>query len=242
MKKLKERPIPNLAPIETATNIEEIDAFNKSDHIQAALYFMESGDYLFRWRQDKVIQQKTVTSPDVAAAFTQSEVDSGWLPSGILRHGHAAGGAWAILEIPPARREVTILNPGNSIKTLSIVFPRLIMLGMEKTYWLFAVNDLPDPGSRIAYHAPFANVYGDHHICWGNNIPPEAGISTMQNAWKMFIETPFNSDLATDKSKHYPANILVAWERYQEELRYPMTDLVLLQTPINEVVNRILRR
>ena len=57
---------------------------------EAELYFLPGGHYLFRRRSAAGVTSKFVTAPDVAAAFTGQEMDSGWLPPGVMRIGRHA--------------------------------------------------------------------------------------------------------------------------------------------------------
>ena len=68
----------------------------------------------------------------------------------------------------------------------------------------------------MLYHAPLPNVYNDGKLCFGTNTPPdlnrgeEVGKSTaqlLQEAWEMFIGSPFNGHLAQDKSKTHPTDV-----------------------------------
>jgi hypothetical protein len=58
---------------------------------EAALCFLRQGHYLFRWQDETgPTGSKFVTADYQAAAFANSERNSGWLPPGIVRAGDAS--------------------------------------------------------------------------------------------------------------------------------------------------------
>lgn len=220
-------------------SLSETDPFENSPIISAALYFMASGDYLFRWKDGTRINQKCLAAPDVTAAFSGTEVDSGWMPAGILRHGYGARGPWAALEIPPTRQQITMIQPDGKEKMISVVFPRLLMIGLDKTYYLTALDSPFKPNGKV-YMAPFTNIYSDHRICWGSNMPMTAGAETMQKAWRLFIELPFNGDLANGKSVAHTHDIRTAWRKYSKAEEWPVNDLVVLRVTADQLIRNII--
>ncbi len=216
------------------------DPFDKTDFIHAGLYFLASGDYLFRWKDNGRVNQKCLTAPDVSAAFTKTEIDSGWVPAGIMRHGYGDRGPWAVLAIPPAREEITLLKPGGESETLSVMFPHLVMVGIDKVYYLVAMDGAFAPNNK-ACMAPFTNIHPDHKICWGTNVPPAAGVQSMMKAWRMFIELPFNGDLASGKSMRHDRDIRTAWGKFSRKHQWPVTDLVPTRQTVDAIIQNILR-
>jgi hypothetical protein len=58
---------------------------------EAALYFLPQGHYLFCWQEEAGLTgSKFVTVDDLAAAFSNSERDTGWLAPGIVRAGYGS--------------------------------------------------------------------------------------------------------------------------------------------------------
>ncbi|BCY18663.1 hypothetical protein hrd7_25120 [Leptolinea sp. HRD-7] len=217
------------------------NTFEKNSAIKAVLYFMESGDYIFKWKEDGRISHKCLAAPDVSAAFSKSEIDSGFIPSGVIRHGYGTNGPWAVLEIEPAREEITLINPGGNPETISVMFPRLMMVGAGKDYYLVALTDPFIVPEAKAFRAPFTNVHPDHRICWGLNNPPVAEVSNMKKAWRLFIESGFNADLAAGKSRQFDNDIRKAWKKYSKKPAWPITDLMPARETVGSIIKDILR-
>ena len=77
-------------------------------YASGALYFLDSGDFLLRYRMEQSNQDcpapegngKFVTVRDVQAAFGGAEVDTGWIQHGIIRCGYCAQGDWFVYAAP----------------------------------------------------------------------------------------------------------------------------------------------
>jgi len=194
---------------------------------EAELYFMPGGHYLFRRRSAAGVTSKFVTAPDVAAAFTGQEMDSGWLPPGMMRVGRHALGSWYVYTAPAQRARLALTAP-EGVLDIEIPIPRTVLVGCGENCYLAALcEDHFNPDARL-YHAPFPNLYNELRICWGDNTPPEVDFQSASKVWKLFFDAPFNGHLAGGKSQAYPDDVrrqLLALAGSKRR-RYPERDLV----------------
>lgn len=246
------------------TNLDTCnDDIFHSNSVRGALYFLNSGDYLFRWREEATygsiigrIRTKCLAAPDVNAAFSHNEIDSGWMPAGIRRYGYGPVGRWCVFSIPAGRVGITLLNPPITLsrestqsasslqeggeKWLEICTPELVLLGMGKKYFLFAINGPFSPDQPV-YHAPFPNVYDHGEICFGENHTPEIEPGNMDAAWRLFIDTPFNADLVNGKSVSGKDDVRTSLMRFARRRSYPVTDLIPYHNTIGEMIEYLIR-
>jgi hypothetical protein len=207
---------------------------NKS--VNAALYFLESGHFLFRSKSGNTSTSKTLAMPDVAAAFTGKDFDSGPIPSGIKRFGTCPKGEWALLVVESRRVEIS-LDYSGEIKTAEVIIPDTALLGIGTEYAIFALG----PDGRV-YSPPFPNVNRSGGICFGSNKVLQAKMDNMEKMWRLFFESPFNNHLANNKSKKYPADVRDMLLEVQEQgISYPLSDLNLEESSIDQVLNSRLR-
>lgn len=200
----------------------------------AALFFLDSGHYLFRRVEDGKETSKFVTSVDVAAAFSMKEIDTGWLPAGIVRCGQNANGPWFIYSTPPQKVKIILEKAAANGDDISLVVPapRLVLLGCGNSYWLAAMRERHFDADAEILEAPFPNVYLGGNICWGSSTPPEAQPENARKVWDLFFESHFNGDLKEKKSKKYPKDIrsqLAALDGRQARV-YPTLDLCSMDT------------
>jgi hypothetical protein len=219
--------------MKTQPNTPETFAF------EAALYFLE-GHYLFKYPGPDKLTSKFISHADVVSAFSKEQVDTGWLPTGILRTGHGRKGSWFVYAAPP--QAITHNFPGNQ---LTLPIPATVLVGVGKTYCLWALKGAVTPGSRL-FNAPFPNVHGDGRICWGSNPVREAEPGIAPAAWGLFFSSPFNRDLVQGKSKSFPEDIAEQLTNLAATgaRKYPLSDLVPYHdsrgsNTLEEVVERL---
>jgi hypothetical protein len=195
--------------------------------VEAELLFLKSGDYVFR-SHERGKTAKFVTARDVAAAFTQKEDDSGWMPAGVVRSGFLAKGPMFVYSAPAQMVQVTLVNLRPEPFVIEIPAPRTVLLGVGRTYWLWAVKSKIFEADADAFHAPFPNVYGDGKVCWGDTQPPEADAGKSRKIWELFFSTAFNDHLANGKSTTENSDVRRVLVRLAEEgkKKYPEEDLV----------------
>ena len=228
-------PLPAMNDLIAAPPAPEFNA-------EAELYFLPGGHYLFRRRSAAGVMSKFVTAPDVAAAFTGQEMDSGWLPPGVLRIGQHARGPWYVYSAPAQRLRLALTTP-EGIQEIEIPIPRTVLIGYGESCYLAALReDHFDPTARLC-HAPFPNLYNELRICWGDNTPPEVNIQSAAKTWKLFFDAPFNGHLTGGKSQAYPDDVrrqLLALA-VSKRRRYPARDLVETRFTINSLLDALQR-
>ena len=202
----------------------------------ASLHFLYSGHYLFRYQEDGREASKFVTSPDVAAAFSMKEIDSGWLPAGMVRWGVNAGGPWFVYSTPGQKVKLSL----DDDITLTVPAPRLVLVGSGTLYWLAATTTQHFEADAFAYLAPYPNVYQDGKICWGTNSPPEATPENVRKVWDLFWTAPFNADLAGKKSKAHSKDVRDQLRALAEKpvRSYPKSDLISMNISIEFLVEK----
>jgi hypothetical protein len=202
----------------------------------AALYFLDSGDYLFKEYDGKQGMTKFVTSADVAAAFAHHEIDLGWLPAGVARCGYNAQGAWYVYSAPMQKVQVILGD-----ESLIVPIPRTVMLGIGRTYYLLAQKGWYFYPQGEAFHAPFPNVHPNGKVCWGQNTPPEAKPEEARRVWELFFKTPFNGDLAAHKSMRNQQDVRITLREASTGKHYPGGDLISMKEKTDCLIERALR-
>lgn len=195
--------------------------------VLASLHFLPGGHYLFR-QTFPVAVSKFVTATDVAAAFLHQEVDTGWMPAGIVRYGQEIKGSWFVYS-PPTQKVTITLVPvanGETEQTITIPAPRLVLIGAGGEYYLWAIKTSHFEHQAVMYNAPFPNLYPDGKICWGNNKPPAVDPKTARKTWELFFESPFNNHLASGKSETHHNDVRSLLRSLDGKGKFPAADLV----------------
>ena len=199
------------------------------------LYFI-GGQLLFEHHNGQGGVVRKCLSPDAARqAFTRQRTDSGWLSPHTIRHGENERGPWVLQRYEPAAYRLILEDPlpvqGQSmpLHTLQVWLPGMVFLGIQKRYFLWTYRTWKQQATTL-YHAPVPNVDTKGQICYGQLRPPIAAVETIDQAWTLFWNSPFNRDLASDKSRQYPDCILTLLATlHQHELAqlapYPESDL-----------------
>jgi len=210
----------------------------------AALYFLP-GQYLFETFGENRQSLKALSSVQVTRAFRDLQTDTGWLDRRVLRYRETADGNAILSYLPAGVRTITVTFPGDSLETLTLPLPTLILLGKGRDYYLWAAS-----GSNVTRNtrlavAPLPNI-GGGKICFGKNEVPDTHPSTISTVWKLIFDAPFNGDhstgrcqtendvrdllekLAADNVKKFPSPQLImssstvedAWASIVERTRY----------------------
>ena len=185
----------------------------KSTKPDAVLYFI-GGQLLFEHHNAQGAVVRKCLSPQAARhAFTRQHTDSGWLSPHTIRYGESERGPWLLQRFEPARYRITLEDAipvhgqETPLRSLQVWLPGMVFLGSHKDYYLWTYRTWKGVETTL-YHAPIPNVHPNGHICFGQNRPPIAAAVTIDKAWNLFWQSPFNHDLASDKSRQCPASIL----------------------------------
>lgn len=177
------------------------------------LYFI-GGQLLYEHHNKHgAVVRKCLSLEAARHAFTQQQTDSGWLSPRTIRFGENERGPWLLQRYEPTRYRITldeaILVHGqtNPLQTLTVWFPGMLFLGSHKDYYLWSYRTWKGDATTL-YQTPIPNVHPNGHICFGQNRPPLAQTHTIDQAWNLFWQSPFNHDLASDKSRQHPDSVL----------------------------------
>jgi hypothetical protein len=196
---------------------------NPNDPI-AVLEFMPTGMYRFKDLRHGEEQDKYVAAPVVAAAFTQTEHDSGWLPNNVLRTGYCAGGQFYVYFIPKGTHKITLIH-NEKPKILHIPLPSFVMVGVGNTHRLAALKEKAFSLDAETFFPPLPNSWDRGDICWGSNTPPKVRAENAEATWQLFIGSPFNNHLSENKIAGFKSacDFLIALNGKQ---RFPFSKLI----------------
>jgi PRTRC genetic system protein B len=200
-----------------------------ADHAQyeAALLFTR-GQYVLYYHSGVELICKGLSAQTLRAAFVEEPVDSGWLPEGVVRWGSGPAGTFMVKYIPPGKQHLHLStqNPAEPL-IIAPMLPALVFAGVQSTYYVWALSTIScDPQAPLC-HAPLPNVYPDGHICFGSNRPPMVSWETLDEAWRLFLDSPFNADMVQGKSQAFPGDVRrqLAAVASSEVSHYPQDDL-----------------
>lgn len=212
---------------------EQLLVVDKLPRIQLNIY--DDHVILTRREQSRRGRWRTYTSYPVSPlgvvqALAKLPASTGLLPEGVLGTGLIGGKPFYVVLIPPQVATIPVAEGYEKTVEHTIPLPPLIWAGYLGNYRIFALPQTAYPSTpslRLA-RAPFANVYGDGSICWGDaDRPPQAAPSTMLPALELFLTgSRFNEHLANGKSQQWPGNILAAYPHLDPAQSYPLDDLV----------------
>ena len=208
----------------------------------AALLFICGDQYLFRYRvRDGGVAYKFVSSASVRAAFAEETIDTNWLPSNARRWGIGKHGEWIVITYPPQRHRFSFEQEdgGEETTTLDVPMPPLAFFGYGQRYYLGAFKDAELKADTNLFAAPLPNIDANGAICFGGNVVPKASAKTIQEAWRIFLESPFTNHSVNGKSHKYPDDVREQLMRLAEgrRRRYPLADLVSLNRTANMVID-----
>lgn len=208
------------------------------NNIIAELQFLTNGMYRFKNYRKGQRQDKFVTALDAAAAFTQSDHDSGWMPAGLKRSGYCAKGQYYVYFTPAAKTKITVVS-GSEAHVLNIPLPSMVMLGIGNSHYLAAIKEKTFSRDALTCIPPLPNVYdNDARICWGSNTPLPASVESAGKSWRLFIESNFNNHLSENKIQNFTGSLLEFLIALNNKQRFPMSEL----RPMNNYNTRTVER
>jgi PRTRC genetic system protein B len=207
----------------------------------AALLFLCGDQYLFRYRaKDNTVAYKFVSSAAVRAAFAEEAIETNWLPDSTRRWGIGKRGEWIVITYPPQKHRFTFVCDEHDRKTLTleIPMPALAFLGYEQRYYLWAFKEDVLSGNTNLCTAPLPNVDSNGAICFGSNLVPKASARNIEEAWRLFLASPFTNHSTNGKSLKYPNDVRRQLLQLANARRrsYPLNDLVSLNRSANAVI------
>jgi hypothetical protein len=191
----------------------------------ASLIFYD-GQFEFQRYENETTTTKFLSPADVAAAFRYTPIDSGWISSEIIRMGQVKAQNFAVAWFSPKSYKCTFLSRRNIPREETIPLPGLLFAGKSTNYAIWATSKHFSPTKSILYRVPLPNVHINAGICWGKNKPPECTAKSLREAFALFMHSPFNNDLVTDKSRKYPRDIYARLSELENKKSYAIKDLV----------------
>lgn len=194
--------------------------------LEAAI-FVTNGTYVYKRKVSDhplAFEYKCLSPETLQRAFHIERLDTGWLPSGVVRCGASTAGEWTVLFVPPAQHAIALQETG----TVPVPLPGMVMVGVGSDYRLWALSTKQFEPEATGYHVPLPNVYDNGRICWGTNRPPIASPQVITKAWALFITSPFNGDLVYGKSRRHYSDVrqqLIALSKRRRKT-YPANDLL----------------
>lgn len=194
---------------------------------------------------------KCVSPAAVRSAFSQELLDTGWLPPSVRRWGMTPRGDWLVLFVPPAHHQLRLQRTerggeaselDHRFMELTLPLPALVFMGFGASYYIWAIQEMELHPNAMTYHAPLPNIDGDGRICLGANNYPTASCEKIGEAWRLFLESPFNDHHADRKSQRYPNDIRSRWMNLKRQARcaYPLNDLVPRHRTVEQAVKQVL--
>jgi len=211
-----------------------IDPF-KAD---AALLFVD-GQLYFQSNASGQTTVKAVAHSDVRAAFSQNEIDTGWLHPSVRRMGENCHGPWFVSLWEP---ELHKLNLGPGYDEIEVPLPMMLFVGIGRKYYVWALQRLRINLNSNLYYAPLPNVHDGGQICWGQNEPPLAEPRNAEKNWHFFLGAQFNGDLCKGKSLAHQADIRKQLVACTGLKRYPIKDLVKSRSQLGWWVDSTIRQ
>lgn len=187
------------------------------------------GQYLIRYQKDNQTLTQFISSEAVRNAFSELPIDSGFLSPGIVRIGSHQKAQWIVKFIPPSRHNLLTLENHSQFQMISIPLPGLVLIGVNHQYYLWAIKSKQfDPQAQV-YNAPFPNINPfNGRICFGANPVPTALATTINDVWNLFMQTSFNGDSVSGKSRKFPQDIRLQWAKLVNTKHYLLGDLIAI--------------
>lgn len=211
------------------------------------------GQYLYHYADHDGEHYKLVSPAALRSAFSGEPVDSGWLSTGVVRVGENAQGKWAVMWVPPQVHPLRVMLPAlpkrrrgrprkgeagqralevgpDEIVDLRVPLPGIVLAGLGREYRAWAVASPYFEPKAPVYYPPVPNIFPEGRVCWGENKAPVADGAAIGKAWQLFLDAPFNANLANGRSKTEAGDVRVKLVELwiQEAVEYPVFDLVPL--------------
>lgn len=208
--------------------------------VECSLHIFDE-QFLLQYRdRSGALVTKFVSAEAVRQAVLDENVDTGYLPYGVVRWGMGVGGAWAVRYEPPSKRTIYLDVPNAASAPLTVPLPAFIFVGRGNAYWLYAVSGAQfNPRSTLC-RAPLPNVADDGQICFGKNRVPAVADGGMERAFDLFFAAPFNDHHMDNRSRQHPDDIRVQLRGLAAggAAKYPIRDLIKRDLTVDDCVRR----
>lgn len=96
--------------------------------IEAAI-FAANGTYIYKRKVSGfplAFEYKCLSPETLQRAFHVGRIDTGWLPTNIVRCGSNTAGEWAVLFVPPTQQTLELQDTGK----VQVSLPGMVMVGV----------------------------------------------------------------------------------------------------------------
>ena len=180
-------------------------------------------------------ESKFVSDEQLNSALNNDEEDTGWILGNyqLVRWGNQEGQRWGIIYVQP--KTYTIEIEGNLQFTIPL--PPFILKGKGKEYWIGVINSMTVNSQTPLFFPPTPNIHNDLKICFGNmNAPTVKTPQDLELAFKLFIDSQFNTDLSKNRCKSYPNNVLHLYESLKQKNTFPKNELIKANQTLGNLV------
>jgi PRTRC genetic system protein B len=203
-----------------------------------ALYFLP-GQYLFKRFEGEKETAKALSSEQIARAFREYRIDTGWIARRILRYREEPDGNFILSYEPAGMRTIFVEKEGGGLSEITIPLPTLILFGRAKEFYLWAAKGRNvNPKTELCV-APLPNIGGDTSgkICFGGNEIPEARIASLHKVWDLVWRAPFNGDHSAQKCRSEPKDVrgLLFALAEKNAKRFPNTELLKINATLEDL-------
>ena len=215
---------------------------------KAALFFLE-GHYQLNYLEGSVERTKFLSPAQIGRAFSVKDVfDSGWLETNVIRFAQEKKTHKILSVLPAGRRKIFITDPrsaeeretndestSDSVLELEVPLPTLLLLGSGQNYYLWATFDkVVNQKSKIS-HAPFPNLDFSGGICFGRNAAPECRLDTIENVWRLILDSPFNNHQAANRCRTHEDDARKLLFQLNGKKTFPKNALIKTQHTVAEL-------
>lgn len=203
-----------------------------------ALFFLP-GQYLFKRFEAGRETTKALSSEQIARAFRDYRVDSGWLTRKILRYREEPEGNYILSYEPAGLRTIFVESKNGEVAEITLPLPTLILYGHRTDFYLWATKSKTvNPKSKL-FAAPLPNIGGNSSgkICFGKTEVPEAKVETLDAVWKLIFQTPFNRDHSRQKCRSSQEDVrkLLFNLANKNVKRFPNSELLEIKATVEDL-------
>ncbi|NJM51919.1 MAG: hypothetical protein HC846_00185 [Blastocatellia bacterium] len=203
-----------------------------------ALYFLP-GQYLFKRIEGEKETTKALSSQQIARAFREYRVDTGWISRKILRYCEEPEGNYILSYEPAGIRTIFVETTGSEVVKIKIPLPTLILFGRRNEFYLWAAKGKNISLKTKLFVAPLPNIGGNSSgkICFGSNEVPEARVKNLDKVWNLIWGAPFNGDHSTQKCLSEPKDVrrLLFGLAKKNVKRFPNQELLEINATIEDL-------
>ena len=206
-----------------------------------ALYFLP-GQYLFKRIEDGREVVKALSSKQIARAFREYRIDTGWIKRRILRYREQPEGNYLLSYEPAQVRTIYIEVGKGEVREISVPLPTLVLFGKGREFYLWAAKARRIAPKTLLSHAPLPNLGGGSDlllgkICFGKNEVPECRADTIDAVWNLIFDAPFNADHASGRCRSEPPDVrrLLLGLAKRNARSFPAKELLESNTSIEQI-------